>query len=120
MRGSTGTQLRKDAIPSLARSKGGRLARLYQSHNILLESIFASEHLRRRGRTVWRVQYSLRDKILQNIDPVDRYTNHISASQRKLISRNDARSGHQKGSVRKARSEEHTSELQSRQYLVCR
>ena len=42
------------------------------------------------------------DEVLQHANPVDLNADHIGAGQRKVISRHDARSGHQENSVGKA------------------
>src|SRR3712207_7820123 len=60
------------------------------------------------------------DRVL---DGDDRAVGRVQLLQRRVERRRlprPGRSGHENRPVRRARSEEHTSELQSRQYLVCR
>src|SRR3712207_5953059 len=75
---------------------------------------------------ICRTNARARKRIGERSDPVD--TTFDTDATRKVFSRTSWRVGHgaarwtaqQGAGIRYPRSEEHTSELQSRQYLVCR
>src|SRR3712207_6850402 len=69
-------------------------------------TLFRSRRRAARGHRA--VQRPLRERVGPGLDAVQRHLGRLPAA------------GEQPGVLRRRRSEEHTSELQSRQYLVCR